>query len=121
MFKLLFIIALSCLCSAAYAAEGKADGGYVPLDQLVVNLKDSGYISFTSQLKLASPEDREYVKAYIPVVRHELIKLMMGREAMEVQTPAFISGFAQSALDIANKVVGSGYVKGVFLTDWIVQ
>lgn len=121
MIRLLLVIALSCLCSAAYSAEGTKDEGYVPLDPLVVNLKDSSYVSFTSQLKLASPQDREYVKAYLPVVRHELIKLILGRAPQEVQSPTFISGFAQSALDIANKVVGSGYVKGVFLTDWIVQ
>lgn len=121
MIRLFWVIALSCLCSAAYAAEGAKDEGYVPLDPLVVNLKDSSYVSFTSQLKLASPQDREYVKAYVPVVRHELIKLILGRAPQEVQSPAFISGFAQSALDIADKVLGSGYVKGVFLTDWIVQ
>lgn len=116
-------VALLILCSplAHAAGDGKAVSQYVQFEPFVVNLKDDSYVSFTPELKLAHPEDQAYVQAYVPIVRHELIKQMMGQAPATVQTPDFIAKFAQVALDIANHVLGDGYVRGVFFTSWIVQ
>ncbi len=110
----------------AFAAEGGEGGGressgYVKLEPFVVNLKDSNYVSFTPELKLADPADGELLKAYTPVVRFALIKSMMGQDAAQVQTPAFIKSFADAAVERVNKALGGDYVKGVFFSDWIVQ
>ncbi len=117
----LFLAILILSSQLSYAEEGKPGVSYVPFEPFVVNLKDDAYVSFTPQLKLAHPEDQAYVQAYVPAVRHELIKQMMGQAPAAVRTPDFIANFAKTALDIANRVIGEGYVRGVFFTSWVVQ
>lgn len=117
----LFALVL-CACSfAAQAGEAKPGIAYVPLDPFIVNLKDDAYVSFTMELRLAAAQDGDYVKAFVPAVRHELIKGLMGRDAKEVRTPEFMNGFAERAAESAGRIVGRGYVKGAFLTTWVVQ
>jgi flagellar basal body-associated protein FliL len=122
---MVLVPALMLMTTFVFAGEGgEGNGGnsnYVKLEPFVVNLKGSNYVSFTPELKLSDPADGALLKAYTPVVRFALIKSMMGQDAAQVQTPAFMKSFAEAAVDLLNKALGGQYVKGVFFSDWIVQ
>jgi len=66
-------------------------------------------------------KDQDVVKTYMPVIRFEMIKSMIGREAEKVQTPAFMESFAEEVTELINGVLSGGIVKGVFFESWIVQ
>jgi flagellar basal body-associated protein FliL len=119
--RLVVALAFAALCSVGQAADGEQGGAYVSLDTFVVNLKDDSYISFALQLKLSDPQQGDYVKAYVPVMRYELIKQMMWRDAAEVQTQDFMRAFAQTTSEMAERIIGPGYVKGAFITQWTIQ
>jgi flagellar basal body-associated protein FliL len=119
--KIPFLLALMLSFQLAFAAEGGAASDYVRFEPFVVNLKDNAYVSFSPELKVAHVQDLEYVKACAPLVRHELIKLMLGQAPATVQSPTFIEQFAETARKAANKAMGSDYVKAVFFTAWVVQ
>lgn len=120
--KALFIaLALCALSSAIHAGQGTRGAAYVPLEPFVVSLKGDAYINFALQLKLVDPQYGEYVKSYVPVIRHELIKQMMGRDSTEVQSQDFMRAFSQTTFETTERVIGRGYVKGAFFTQWVIQ
>jgi len=120
--KFVFLIVMF-LSSLSFASEGAGGGGggNIKMDAVVVNLTGGGYISFTAQLKLADPKAEELVKAYMPVVRFEFIKAMIGKEGATVQTAQFMASFATQAAEFINKALDGDYVSDVFFTDWMVQ
>lgn len=121
--KYLFLFAL--LCAGAVQASGGNDGGaaggVVKLDLLVVNLDTGRYVGFTPQIKLADPADEGYVKAHVPVLRHEMIKELVGQTATTAQSAEFIGGYAKKLAASLNKLLRGDYVKEVLFDNWIVR
>jgi flagellar basal body-associated protein FliL len=109
----------------AFANEGGGGGGgaggMVKMDSMVINLKGGSYISFTAQLKLNDPADETVLKDYMPMVRFEFIKAMVGQDGSVVRTPEFMSSFADNAVKFINKALHGDYIKDVFFTDWMIQ
>lgn len=120
--KYLFLFAL--LCAGAVQASGgesAGTGGVVKLDLLVVNLDTGRYVGFTPQIKLADPADEGYVKAYVPVLRHEMIKELLGQKAATAQSADFIAGYAKKLAAGLNQLLKGDYVKEVLFDNWIVR
>lgn len=122
--KYLFLLAL--LCAGAVQASGGHDGGgaaggVVKLDLLVVNLDPGRYVGFTPQVKLTDPADEGYVKAYVPVLRHEMIKELVGQKAATAQSADFIAGYAKKLAAGLNQLLKGDYVKEVLFDNWIVR
>jgi flagellar basal body-associated protein FliL len=114
------------LSGMAFASGGGGqdsggDSGAIKMDLLVVNLDQGRYVGFTSQIKLADPLDEGYVKACSPMLRHEMIKLLIGQNSATVQTAEFIANYAQRLGAAFNKLLGGDYIKDVFFDKWIVQ
>lgn len=113
------------VCGTAFASGGGGEGGggsgLVKMDLLVVNLDAGRYIGFTPQVKLADPVDEPYVKACVPMLRHEMIKQMLGQTSATVQTTEFIAGYAQRLAASFNKLLQGDYVKDVFFDNWVVR
>jgi flagellar basal body-associated protein FliL len=120
--KYLFLLALLC-AGAAQASGGESAGtsGLVKMDLLVVNLDTGRYVGFTPQIKLADPADESYVKAYVPVLRHEMIKELVGQTATTAQSAEFIGGYARKLAASLNKLLRGDYVKEVLFDNWIVR
>jgi flagellar basal body-associated protein FliL len=119
--KYLFLLALLC-GGAVHASGGDAGaGGMVKLDLLVVNLDTGRYVGFTPQIKLADPADEGYVKAHVPVLRHEMIKELVGQSAATAQSAEFIGGYAKKLAGSLNKLLRGDYVKEVLFDNWIVR
>jgi flagellar basal body-associated protein FliL len=120
--KYLFLLAL--LCTGAVQASGGESaiaGGMVKMDLLVVNLETGRYVGFTPQIKLADPADEGYVKAFVPILRHEMIKELVGQNAKTVQSAEFIGGYAKQLTASLNKLLRGDYVKEVLFDNWIVR
>ncbi|MDE2599286.1 MAG: flagellar basal body-associated FliL family protein [Rhodocyclaceae bacterium] len=122
-------LATLTLCAGAVSAsEGGGHGGggggspgSLPLEALVINLKGDHYLQIKPILKLADPADTDVVKAWIPLLRHELIKYIIGREPGEATSPQFMKVFSGETTDLFNKALRGKYVKDVIFDNWLVQ
>lgn len=121
---------LGMLLSTAVLASGGGGGGdagggnFLKLEPVIVNVKvgnGSGYLNFVPQLKLADPADAEIVKAHMPVIRHVLIKTLLGQDGATLQSTEFMGSFSHKAAEILNKVLDGEYVKDVFFDRWVIQ
>lgn len=121
------LIALLCFSSAAFANSGGGGGGgggaadILKLDPLVVNLSEGHFIQFTPQLKLNDAKDSDAVKANMPVLRFQLIKSLIGKQASEVQTAKFMAAFSDEAAALINKALKEDYVKMILFDGWLIQ
>jgi flagellar basal body-associated protein FliL len=120
--KYLFLLALLC-AGAVQASGGGATGapGVVKMDLLVVNLESGRYVGFTPQIKLADPADEGYVKASVPLLRHEMIKELVGQKAATAQSAEFIAGYAKQLATGLNRLLKGDYVKEVLFDNWVVR
>ena len=124
--KFFALVGIALLCATAFANSEGGSGDarpteFVALDPLVVNLRDEHYIQFKPQIKVNSIKDLDLVKAYVPVIRFELIKSLIGKDAAEVGTTAFISAFSKAAAALINETLHDAYVKDVFFDSWLIQ
>jgi flagellar basal body-associated protein FliL len=118
------------LAGTSYASGGGGDSGasgnFMQMEPIVVNVKvgegmASGYLNFTPQLKLHDPADGEYVKAYMPVLRHLLLKSLVGQNAVTLQSAEFIGSFSHKAAELINKALDGDYITDVFFDRWLIQ
>ena len=126
MREILFFLLLGA-CALVQASEHGGGGGggagdAVKLDNFVVNLQDrQAYLSFTPYLKLNDAKEQDRVKAYMPALRHEIIKIVIGQPPAGASSPQFMESVAKSIAGAANKVMQDDIVKAVYFNDWIVQ
>jgi flagellar basal body-associated protein FliL len=123
-----WVLVLVVMCSTNVLASGgggeAGSGNFLKLEPVIVNVKvgnGSGYLNFIPQLKLADPLDAEYVKAYTPVLRHMLIKTLIGQDGVTLQSAEFMGSFSHKAAGVLNKVLDGEYVKDVFFDRWVIQ
>lgn len=125
-----WVLVLGMVFSAAALASGGGGGGeagggnFLKLEPIIVNVKvgkSSGYLNFAPQIKLVDPLDAEFVKAYTPVLRHMLIKTLVGQDGAVLQSAEFMGGFSHKAAEVLNKVLGGEYVSDVFFDRWVIQ
>jgi flagellar basal body-associated protein FliL len=112
---------------AEHGGGGEAGGeGYVKMEPMVVNLSDHRYIQFIAEIKPKKSKDgkaegAEMIPTYMPMIRHEMLKNMIGKEADKVQTPEFMEGFSKTTAALINKLLDGDLVEAVFFQSWIVQ
>lgn len=125
--KFIFIVLLLWASGAAFAnsgggaASGGAPADLLKLDPLVVNLSEGHLIQFTPQLKLHDAKDLEAVKSNMPVLRFQLIKSLIGRQASEVQTAKFMAAYSDDAAVLINKALKEDLVIMVLFDGWLIQ
>lgn len=111
--------------SGGHGGGGGAGGNFILLESLVINVRTgshaNGFLNFVPQLKLAHPEDMESVKVHMPMLRHILIKSLIGKNADVLQTVAFMNEFSHTAAGLINQALGDEYVKEVLFDRWLVQ
>jgi len=124
------VVMTGLLLSGASLASGGGDhggggsGNFMQMEPIIVNVKvgdGSGYLNFTPQLKLHDPADGEYIKAHTPVLRHLLLKSLVGQSAATLQTAEFIGSFSHKAAELINKALDGDYVSDVFFDRWLIQ
>ncbi len=124
-----WVLVLSVLFSSGVLASGggggdAGGGNFLKLEPVIVNVKvgnASGYLNFVPQLKLTDPLDAEFVKAHTPILRHMLIKTLVGQNGAILQSAEFMGSFSHKAAEVLNKVLDGEYVKDVFFDRWVIQ
>ncbi|GAB1393540.1 hypothetical protein MASR1M60_17030 [Rhodocyclaceae bacterium] len=121
-------LALGVMCSTNVLASGgggdAGGGNFLKLEPVIVNVKvgsNSGYLNFVPQLKLADPKEADYVKAHMPILRHILIKTLVGQDGAILQSAEFMGSFSHKAAETLNKVLEGEYVSDVFFDRWVIQ
>lgn len=72
------------------AAKKGAPPVFVPIDQFTVNLAPENgdqYLQVNFTLQVAGPEQEEFIKQNMPVVRSRLLLLLSSKKASELNTP----------------------------------
>lgn len=84
----LFLISTTVQASSGGGKEGGASP-YARLETFTVNLKGlTQYLQVNMSLKVADPKLAESIKAWSPVIRHELILLLSSQSGEELATLA---------------------------------
>lgn len=113
------------MVSLASASGGGGGGGpaadNLSLEPLVLRLKGNHYMQLKPTLKLAHVEKADYVRASVPIVRHELIKFLIGRDPVEVGSPQFMKDFSDEAAEVINKALRGEYIDGILFDSWLIQ
>lgn len=120
----LVVVGLVCGSTFSHANSGGGGGGAadaLPLEPMVINLKDSHFVQFKPLLKLTAPEKADMVRASIPIVRHALLKFMIGRDIKEVGGTKFMGDFPELVAEALNEALEGKFVKEVLFDSWLVQ
>ena len=115
------LMLVSSLAFGEHGGGGGDGSAYMKMEPLVVNLSDGHYLQVIPQLKPVDAKDQELIKAYMPFIRHEMIKSVIGKEVSKVQTPEFMDSCAKTTTNLINEVIKREYVKAIFFESWIVQ
>lgn len=124
------IIGLVCLLACGLAlASGKGESGggggaaadIVKIDSIVLNLAEGRLIRISPHIKLLDPKDSEYVKASLPLIRFELIKSLIFKDARVVESVKFIQEFSDQSVELLNKKMHGEYIKELFVDEWLIQ
>ena len=124
----LLIVSLS-VCAPAYAnSGGEAKEGVVPftrLDPFTVNLVGMQHVlQIVVTLKSTKPGVGAKIKAYMPIIRHNLILLFTSKADTDINTTEGKQMLMDDVMDEVNKVLKLDDKKGVvdtFFESFIIQ
>lgn len=121
----LAMIAAPSMVFASGGGGGGGGGSYVKMAPMVVNLETGHYIQFLTQIKPKVQNEKDggaaRIPLYMPVIRHELMKSLLGQRVGTVQTPEFMESFSHSTAELINKILDDNVVEAVFFENWIIQ
>lgn len=130
MRKSLAILATALLLSSTtvLASSGGGGGGaspYAKMETLTVNLQGlTQYLQVNMVLKVAKPEIAEAVKAWNPIIRHELILLLSSQKGEELATLAGkqkVMGLIKTTVNKVLKVDAKEGVTDVLFESFVIQ
>ncbi len=126
MKKTALVAALALLLTGpAQAASSDGGGAYSKLEVFAVNTAGlDHYLQVAITLKTAGDKANEFVKDYMPMIRHELILLLSSQAAADLGTPDGKLRLMEAAKTRINKVIGLDEergVKGVLFESFVIQ
>lgn len=133
-FLKLFCSALLCvLCGLTPAAFAVSGGGSASasgtataaLEPFTVNLSSfDRYLQVSVTLQVAGPEVVEKIKAVMPMVRHNMIMLLSGKESSQIQSADGKHDLIEEIKERVNKVLETKEKNGVtdvFFVNFVIQ
>lgn len=115
-FLLCLLLGMSTSASAGEhgGGEGGGGGGYERLEPFTVNLVGlRQMIQISVTLKPAKPEVSDKIKLYMPAIRHEIILLLSGKTAEQMQSSEGKQKLILETRYAANKALGLTTKDGV--------
>jgi flagellar FliL protein len=135
-FLKLFCSALLCvLCGLTPAAFANSGGGSASasaggaatatLEPFTVNLSSfDRYLQISVTLQVAGPEVADKIKAVMPMVRHNMIMLLSGKESSQIQSADGKHDLIEEIKERINKVLETKEKNGVtdvFFVNFVIQ
>ncbi|MBK7645618.1 MAG: flagellar basal body-associated FliL family protein [Betaproteobacteria bacterium] len=120
---LLMVLALLMPMSAQANDHGGGGGGPEPMI-FTVNLGAENYLQFGLILEAANPEAEHALASYKPMIQHEIILLLSGKDAAKLRTLEGKKALIEEILELANHVIHEDEktgVKEVLFTKFLIQ
>lgn len=131
MIKLLLLLLVFSIHTVTLASSGgsSAASKFFQLSpQVVVNITDKGkvrHLQIAIQLRLEDPSDTSLVEEHKPLIQHELVMLLSGREAKEVRSTQGKEALRTEATEILKKTLeentGRPIISAVYFTAFVIQ
>jgi flagellar FliL protein len=105
-------------------AEVKDEGVMFTLEPFVVNLNDAGgpkFLKVSIQLELANATLMDKAKAKAPQIRDAVITLLTSKSSESLFPPEGKLQLKDEINARMNQILGTGSVKNVYLTDFVMQ
>ena len=116
------LIAASTISTANEGGGGAVgEGDFIKMEPFTINLSGGHVIQYVAQAKLKDAHEKDYVMSFVPLIRFELIKAMIGQDYATVQSPAYMAAFSEKASKLINTTLGGDFIKEVFFASWITQ
>lgn len=124
-FWVMLLTSLLFFTIPAHAEEGSAPPPYAKLETFTVNLTGlSQYLQVDISLKVADPKITESIKAWNPVIRHELLLLLSSQSAQDISTLAGkqkVTGQIKTAINKVLKLSAKEGVTDVLFESFVIQ
>ena len=123
----LILLALSSAAGNSFANEGgsKEGGAFSRLEPFTVNLSEmETFLQVVVTLKTAAPDADARIKAYMPIIRHQMIVLLSGKSGVALKTTEGKEKLMEEGLAAVNKVISRSDKDGVsemFFESFIIQ
>ncbi|HMT79937.1 MAG TPA: flagellar basal body-associated FliL family protein [Azonexus sp.] len=119
------LIALTLFSPLSAMANDHGGGGGGPEPMIfTVNLGKDNYLQFGLILEAANPEAEHALASYKPMIQHEIILLLSGKDATKLRTLEGKKELIEEIHDLANHVIHEDEktgVKEVLLTKFLIQ
>jgi flagellar FliL protein len=128
--RTLLLIALLCLTSSLFAADGEGEAitlnYYEVKPSLVANLASGGkYIRTDIQLMTRDPQLQAQLELHGPAIRHTLLLLLSEQDGKAIRTPQGKENLRQQALALLSSLMrelsGQAGPDALFFTTFLVQ
>ena len=119
------LIALTLFSPLSAMANDHGGGGGGPEPMIfTVNLGKDNYLQFGLILEAANPEAEHALASYKPMIQHEIILLLSGKDAAKLRTLEGKKALIEEILELANHVIHEDEktgVKEVLFTKFLIQ
>jgi len=97
-----------------------------PLDSFIVNLMDSSglgkrYLKVKMKLELSREKDKDLVDSHTPQIRDTVLLLLSSLTFKDINSIEGKLDLKQSLITRINRVLGDGYVKKIYFSEFVVQ
>ncbi len=99
-------------------------GPMVSVDNIVVHLRNpemDRYARVAFNVELSKPDDLASFQSALPRVRDAMISLLSDRTAEQLAGSAGLKALKDDVTARTSAVIGEGHVRGVYITDFVVQ
>jgi flagellar basal body-associated protein FliL len=109
--------------------DGEGTGGIqdaiiVPMETVVVNLggiSSNRYLRVQTSLEVGNEDDQKMISEKEVILRDKMISFFSSKTMRDVETEGGLFKLRLELKDILNELVGSGIIKRIYFSDFIVQ
>jgi flagellar basal body-associated protein FliL len=109
--------------------DGEGTGGIrdaiiVPMETVVVNLggiSSNRYLRIQTSLEVDSEDDQKMISEKEVILRDKMISFFSSKTMRDIETEGGLFKLRLELKDVLNRLVGSGIIKQIYFSDFIVQ
>ncbi len=105
-------------------AGGIQDAIIVPMETVVVNLggiSSNRYLRIQTSLEVDNEDDQKMISEKEVILRDKMISFFSSKTMRDIETEGSLFKLRLELKDVLNRLVGSGVIKQIYFSDFIVQ